>query len=315
MKHTKIRGLVAATESTYNTAANFNGSDAIVVDDDIEITPLEGETLQRKNIQPYPGMRRQFTVNQAVKISFSVELATSGAAGTPPRWGRLLKACGWSSTVIANTSVAYNLLNINQAIESVTLVFEQDGTRHVATGCQGTLKLSGKLNDFAKITFEFMGNYANPIDTSMLSPSWANQAAPLPVAYGNTTELMINSWSGACLSEFEIDLKNELTKRNLANCSEQIKITDRNAEGKLMIEAPALADQDFFSHAKNSAVIPISFKHADASGGKVAITIPNFNVRPVKYTDLNGVVMLDVSGGLLPSSAGKDELSLLLTGP
>ena len=56
-----------------------------------------------------------------------------------------------------------------------------------------------------------------------------------------------------------------------------------------------------------------SFKHADATGGKVAITIPNFNVRPVKYGDLNGVVMLEVSGGLLPSSAGNDEISLLLT--
>ena len=156
---TRKRLLTAASENSYGSSANPSGTDAILVEDDLSITPLDADSVERKIIQPHFGTRRKILVNQKVKITFSVELAGSGAAGTAPRFGRLLKACGLGETVVANTSVTYAPVTDNSSIGSLTMAFHADGQKHIATGCRGNVKMSGKLAEFPKLNFEFTGIY------------------------------------------------------------------------------------------------------------------------------------------------------------
>ena len=48
-----------------------------------------------------------FTHFQRVEVTFEVEMAGSGTAGTAPAFGPLLKACGNSETIVTDTSVTY----------------------------------------------------------------------------------------------------------------------------------------------------------------------------------------------------------------
>ena len=294
---TRKRLLTAASENSYGSSANPSGTDAILVEDDLSITPLDADSVERKIIQPHFGTRRKILVNQKVKITFSVELAGSGAAGTAPRFGRLLKACGLGETVVANTSVTYAPVTDNSSIGSLTMAFHADGQKHIATGCRGNVKMSGKLAEFPKLNFEFTGIYASPTDTSLPSPTYANQATPLVFTQGNTTNLSINSWGGACLSDFEFDLKNSVVYRALVGCTKQVRITDRQGEGKLMIEAPTLATHDFFSDANSSAVGDITLTHGTVAGNIVTIDIPNANLYAPSYEDSDGIMMLSVPFG------------------
>ena len=51
------------------------------------------------------GASEQLLANTRVECTFSVELAGSGAAGTAPRYGDAIKACGFSETIASGTSV------------------------------------------------------------------------------------------------------------------------------------------------------------------------------------------------------------------
>ena len=61
---------------------------------------------------------------------------TSGSAGTAPKYGAILKACGLSETVSGGDTVTY--APVTTPSDSVTLFVNYDGIRHMITGCRGT---------------------------------------------------------------------------------------------------------------------------------------------------------------------------------
>jgi hypothetical protein len=67
----------------------------------ISINPLEGDSVQRKNIKSYMGNQGSIRVSGYVKLSFEVEWAGSGAAGTAPVQGVLKKMCNMSEQILA----------------------------------------------------------------------------------------------------------------------------------------------------------------------------------------------------------------------
>lgn len=309
---TRKRLLAAATENTYGSSANPGGTSAILVNDDLAITPLDADTLERSTIQPHFGARRKFLVNQKVKITFSVDLSGSGTAGTAPKFGRLIKACGFGETIVNATSVTYGLLSNNATTDSVSLAFHADGQKHLALGCRGTVKLSGKESEYAKLMFDFTGIYAAPTDVSLPSPTYGNQADPDVVNDVNITAISINGWGDACLSEFELDVKNSIIYRARPGCGKQVRITDRAGDGKIMIEAPALSAHDFFADAVASSIGTFSFQHGQTAGNICTVSA-RCNFGAPDYGDSDGIQMLNIPVGLVPSSAGNDELSMVFT--
>ena len=310
---TRKRLLVAATEGTYGTSAVPIGTDAILVEDDLKISPLESTALERKVIQPYFGKRRQIVTKKHVKIEFSVELAGSGAAGTAPGFGRLLTACGFAETLVASTSATYAPVSSNSTTTSLSMAFHADGQKHLALGCRGNVKLTAKVNDIPKLQFEFMGIYSTPTDANLPTPTYSNQAAPLEFSQTNTTGLTINGFTAGCLESFDFDLKNNVVYRELVGCTKQVRITDRSGEGKLTIEAPSIAAHNFFSDAESSALGAIGFVHGATAGNIVTVNIPNANLGAPSYGDSDGIMMLEIPFGMVPSSSGNDELSLAFT--
>lgn len=308
---TRKRLLLAAIEGTYGTSANPTGTDAILVEDDLKITPLESEQLERKIIQPYFGKRKQILIRQRVKIEFSIELSGSGTAGTAPKYGSLIQSCAFAEAVDPDTSVTYTPVSANDETASVTLSFHADGQKHVAIGCRGNMKMTGKVGEIPKLQFEFTGIYASPVDAALPTPTYTDQATPLYFSQQNTGDLSINGFTGACLEEFEFDMGNEVVYRELVGCTKQVRITDRSGEGKLMIEAPDIDTHDFFTDAATSALGGISFLHGVDPGNTIGITIPNAQFGAPEYGDSDGIMMLEIPYGMVPTSAGNDELELV----
>jgi hypothetical protein len=95
------RLILIKSESTYATDSSPAGTDAVLVRD-LEITPLQSDTVDRELIRPYLGASQQLLANTRVEVTFTVELAGSGSAGTAPAFGAALKSCGFSETVTAS---------------------------------------------------------------------------------------------------------------------------------------------------------------------------------------------------------------------
>jgi hypothetical protein len=310
---TRKRLLLAAAETTYATAPTFAASDALLVSN-LDITPLDINLLDRELILPFFGNREKVVGQRMASVTFDVEIAGSGVAGTAPRWGRCLRACGFGETIIASTSVTY--LPASTDIKSVALDFNADGNRHLLTGCRGTATLNLTTGEIPKISFEMMGIYNAVAKGTPLTPTFANQAAPVVVNSTNTTSVSAFAFN-ACMESFSLDLNNETPFRQLAGCTQSIPITDRAPSGEIVIEAPlegtGTGEKAFFAAVSAQTLGAISWQHGQTAGNIVTFNAPTCNLDGPSYSDSDGVMMLNLPFMPVPTSAGNDEFSLALT--
>jgi hypothetical protein len=306
---TRKRLILAKAETTYGTDSTPAGADAVLVRN-LDITPLEADTVSRDLIRPYLGNSEQLLANTRVGITFEVELAGSGTAGTAPRFGALLKACGFAETVVATTSVTY--APVSASFSSATIYFNNDGVLHKATGCRGTFTMTCNLNEIPVISFTMTGIYNAPTDTAAPSVTYSNQATPLIFKEGNTSSFSLLSYAG-CLMNVSFDLANEVVHRELIGCTKQVLITNRAPAGEVVIEAPTIAQKDYFAVANNNTTGSLTFTHGTTAGNIVAFTAQKVDIGQPTYSDSDGIQMLNLPYVAIPTSAGNDEVSLVFT--
>ena len=99
--------ILAKVETTYGVSAAPTGAANALLISNLNIT-YQSENVARDLVVPFIGGFEQLVGRTFLEISFSVELASSGAAGTAPPWGALLRACGYAETVTAAKRVEYN---------------------------------------------------------------------------------------------------------------------------------------------------------------------------------------------------------------
>jgi hypothetical protein len=303
--------LLAEAEVTYGVDPTPTaGSNAILVRN-IEVTPLEADTVNRELIRPYLGQSEQLLAQTRVLINFEVELAGSGAAGTAPAYGPLLEACAMTETVVASTSVTY-APNSDTSPGSVTIYFNNDGVLHKATGCRGTFTLNCAVGEIPTIAFEFTGIYNAPSDSALGTPTYANQADPVVFKNGNTTGFQVFSYAG-CLQSFSLEMANEIIYRELVGCTKQVLVTNRAPAGEVMIEAVPVGTHNFFNDATGSSTGNLTFQHGQTAGNIVTFTAGQIDLGNPSYSDEDGIQMLTLPYIATPTDSGNDELELVYT--
>lgn len=115
----KQRLVFAKTEgANYGVDSLPTGANALLINDDLQLSPLAGATTQRRIIRNYRGAYETSMVNTQVGITFSVELAGSGAAGTASAIADVLRACSTAQTI---ATVALTGTAVAGAANSITL--------------------------------------------------------------------------------------------------------------------------------------------------------------------------------------------------
>ena len=303
------RLILAKTESPYGTDSSPAGTDAILVRD-LSITPLQSDVVDRELIRPYLGASEQLLANTRVEVTFQVEMAGSGAAGTAPAYGRVIQACGFSQTLSAGVSATYS--PVSDTFSSVTIFYNIDGVLHKVTGCRGTFTLNAAVGEIPTIDFTMTGIYNAPTDTAAPSVTYSNQATPLVFKNGNTTGFELLSFAG-CLQSVELDMGNEVIYRELVGCSKEVLITNRAVSGTVTIEAPTIAQKDYFTAALGDVLGNLTFQHGQAAGNIVTVTSTTVDIGDVSYEDQDGIHMLSVPVTAVPGSAGNDEIEFVFT--
>lgn len=303
------RLILAKTETTYGTDSAPAGTEAVLVRN-LEITPLEADVVGRDLIRPYLGSSPQLLAQTRVGITFQVELAGSGVAGTAPRYDALLKACGMSATIVASTSVTYT--PVSSSFSSATIYFNNDGVLHKATGCRGTFTMNCQVGQIPTIDFTMTGVYNAPTDTAAPSVTYSNQAQPLVFKQGNTSGFQFFSYSG-CLQSVSFNMANDTVYRELVGCTKEIVITNRAPAGEVMLEATTIATKDFFGLATGETTGNLTFLHGTTAGNRVTLTASQVDITQPTYSDQDGIQMLNVPYVAVPTTAGNDEVSLAFT--
>lgn len=298
------RAILAKIETTYGTDAVPTGAaDALLVADDLDVKPMDNEMVERGVIQSYLGHAEMFPVATRIMITFKVEMVGSGAAGTAPAWGKLLKACAFSETISAGTSVAYAPAG---TASSLSMYYFMDGVRHKILGARGSVKLKMTPRQVPYFEFSFTGLYGGvPTDTANPSLTLTAWKAPIAVNNANTSAFALHSYAGK-LYDMDIDVANQVVYRNLVG-TEDVQITDRQPAGSIEVEAVALATKDFWTIARTPTLSTLTLLHGTAAGYKVQIDAPLTQLINPEYTNRDQFTGLKMGTRFKPN-AGNDEL-------
>ena len=214
---------------------------------------------------------------------------------------------GASSTYSIAANVGYK--PVSASFDSASIYFNNDGVLHIITGARGTFVLNAEVGEIPTIEFTMLGIYNAPTDTAAPATTYTNQATPLIFKAGNTTAFSILGYSG-CLMSLELDMANETVYRELVGCDKSVIITNRAVEGTCMIEAPTIAQKDFFTIANDDTTGILTMLHGTTAGNRVTLLAPKVDIGNPSYEDSDGIQMLSLPFAAIPTSAGNDEVSL-----
>lgn len=294
----------AKIETDYGTAPA--SVTAAMQMNDVSLTPLAGEEERRDLIQPYYGNQGAILVGDYVELQGSVEIAGSGAAGTAPAYGPLLRGCSLAEVIVAGTSVTY--APVTDDPESLTIHVNLDGVNHALLGAHGTFTLDFATKKIPRFKFTLRGLFGPVTDEVLPAITLTAFKKPLPISKLNTT---LSLFGVAQVAEsLAVDLGNTLVTRNLIG-EDSIQITDRQAKGTAVVEAKPLATQDWFSIAREGTRGALALQHGTAAGNIVQLTAPALEIGRPTYGASDGIRNVSLPLSFCPV-AGNDEFALVI---
>lgn len=309
---TRKQVLFAKLEATYGVDPTPTGSDALVIGG-LSVTPYDGDRVQREIDKVTLGIDEEYNVAPRTAVTFSVELAASGDKTVAPKWGKLLRACGFKETQDTGASQEKTVYTpVDSAFESITLYYEQDGQMQKVHGARGTVKFALTEKGLPKMEFTFTGSYQQPAAGS-ITPDFSGWQQPLPVTEANTPVWDVHGYS-AIGSALNVDMAVNVVHGNRPG-EEKFAITDRQATGDVTVKAPDLASKNFFaaveSHAGAVDIDAVNIQHGTAAGQIIELKMPHVQLNTITTTDLNGEVGYQLGMRVKPSDAGNDEITVI----
>ncbi len=300
----KRKVIAFKSELTYGQdAAPAANANAILVRN-VTLRPLEMDYEERNVVTSYAGHQGEIIAGQRVEMTFEVELAGAGAAGTAPGYGALLKAAACSETINAGVSVVYAPVNPGAEV-SGSLYFWLDGKLHKVVGTLADAGISLPRGRVGFLRFSLMGLFVGPVDQALPVPALGAFQKPVAVNNANTTPMTLHAFAGK-FSALEINFGNVMRYRNLVG-SEAIRLIDRKSTGSVTLEDELVATKDWYTTMKNGTLGALSVTHGQSAGNKVVIAAPNVQLTRPQLSPEDELAMKQMSMVLQPSAAGNDE--------
>ena len=309
------QSLLAKVEAVYGTDPTPVGTDAVPMIGDATLSAVteNGEIVP---IDAFLDGYNHVEGTLFLTMSFSAMLKGSGAAGTAPEIGPLLKACGMSETVDAGVSVTYapaSVFNAAPGYHSATLYLDDGVHQWQIHGCYGTWSLESGIAGSPMLSFEFSGLYEIPTDGAVTSPTYE---ATRPVATRGLT-FNIGGSSARC-SQFSMDLNREVHPvRSMAETYgiAGFELGRADVKGRWTFAEQTIATKDWWTPFQAGTVQDFSWVWGGTAGNIVTLARPAGNtIGGVKFDSLsrgedNGVITHEM-GFSMGRHAGEDTFSL-----
>lgn len=266
---------------------------------------INAEFVERANIRGYKGNFGSLAVGVHRVFEFEVELAGSGAAGTAPKWGPLLMACGFSETLVASTTATYAPISTGDT--TVTLYGYLDGLLFKMSACKGTVSFELNSKQIPVMKFKFLGEYSNATDTAFPTGMvFTGFTQPLTVGKVNTPTFSFHGLA-AVVQNLSFDVANALVYRDLIGAKGPHS-PDRKPTGSLTMELPTVAAANFGEIARLGTEGALQVIHGVTPGNIIQVDMPKTQLTssPTINND-NEIAMLGVQFSINPN-AGNDEI-------
>ncbi|MDX1491276.1 MAG: hypothetical protein R3332_08315 [Pseudohongiellaceae bacterium] len=304
--------LYAKIEGTYGVIAAPSVAADVLRVFDLSIKALEAEVQEDEVAQDSWGNSEIFHVGQHVSIEFSQYLTGSGDAGTEPSWGLAYKIAGNAVTLTADTDATYNPISVDG--DSATMFANIGGNRHPITGVRGTVTghLDAKKRPYLK--FKGLGLFNTPVDKTTINPDLTGIVHPVTVGQEWTTCTLHGETVN--MVSYMFDQGNDYKYMEVTGYK-GIDIDDRKPKSELVIMAPAVTTQDWFSVALAGIAGALIIEHGtgDGNGNHIRIEEQRVQLNKPDYVKVDGKWALKIGLHVLPGedTAGNDERLIIVS--
>ncbi|WP_343232828.1 phage tail tube protein [Modicisalibacter sp. MOD 31.J] len=304
---TNRRAMLFALESAYNdgTTTPDAATDALLMTS-IDVTPLAGSDIERSYIRPYYGNASRAPGEKHVQVDVEMELALSGTPGTPPKWGKPLRCCGWSEVIEDGVSTTYAPVSSDE--DSGVFFCHVDGVLHKGRGARGTPRftLNSESMPVVRMTFHALISPVTQAELPTVDLSGWREA--LAINSLNTEKLSIFGLD-APFSQFSLDMSANVRHRTVVGAND-VAITGRAPSGSVTIDDMGIGTVNLFDKHKKAETGLIKLTHGQTAGEILEISMPRCGIESPTYADDSGVQMLSMNYRPEPI-AGNDEVTIV----
>lgn len=310
--------ILAKIETTSGVDAVPTGAANAIQAMDLQITPLDATNIDTNIIAPWFGNSASLVGTASVKCSFSVLLAGSGTAATPPAWGALLLACGNAETTGLTAPNRVEYLPATDTLKTVTIYWYDDGLLHKLLGAFGNVKLSAKSGEAPKLTFDFVGIDGGVSATANASATLTGWKVPVGITKANVTDISLGcTYATGALSGgtaynstgLTLDWGNKVSFAPMLT-TEEVVLTDRQMVGSVSLELSAAQEVTQMAAVKANTLQGLGFVLGTATGNKIMLHLPSVQLINPKKEEFNGKRLIGFDLRALPVS-GNDELRIV----
>jgi len=315
-RYARNAAILAKIETTYGTDSVPTGAANAMLISNLSINPLNANNVSRDLINTYFGGSEELVGTAFVEAAFDIEVAGSGAAGTAPAWGALLRACGFAEAITASQRVDYT--PVTNSLESVTIYYHDDGVLHKLLGARGTFELKMGVGERPVFSFKFQGLDGGISAVANPALTLTSFKTPLVVNDANTGDITIGcTYAAGALSGgttytsrgLMVNMGNAINYTPLLG-GETIDLTNRDVTGHIDLDLTAANEVTFMSTVKANTKQSIGIVHGSTAGYKVLVHAPAAQLINPSKQDINGRRLVGYDLRLIPSS-GNDELRIV----
>lgn len=316
-RYIRNTAVLAKTETTYGTDAVPTGAANAVLVSNVTINPLNANNVDRELVRAYFGASEQLVGVAYVELTMDVELAGSGAAGTAPAWGPLLKACAFAETVTAGQRVEY--LPKTDTVDSVSMYYYDAGVVHKLLGARGDVTIKAGIGERPMLSFRFLGLDGGISADAVPGVTLTAWKTPSVITDQNTGDITLGGTyaTGAVTGGtaypsrgIEISAGNAVAHTPLLG-GETIDLSGRAVTASMQLEVTAAQEVTLMGEIKANTLRTLSLLHGTAAGYKVLLhgAAVQF-VNPTKQ-EINGRRLMGLDCRFVPVS-GNDELRIVV---
>ena len=305
--------ILAKVETTYNTDPTPVVTDDAVLVEGPSWSDSGLRMVERPSVTANLDTKQQIYAGALKQVTFDVELKGAGSAYSAtnyPEVSALLRACGYAETIVTtSSSETVTYAPASSSLESCTIYYYQDGTRHILTGCRGNVTFTLEAGSYGKASFTMTGHFSTTTDTALPSPTYLSTVPPAVINGAFT----IDSYA-AVIASMAFDAGNTIATPpdfNAADGFAQIYLTKRNITGSFDPEAVLVATEAFEANFRAGTAMALATGDIGSTQyNQYNVTMPAVYYQSIGPGDRDGVRVFDLGFGAGISS-GDDEVSIV----
>jgi hypothetical protein len=309
--------IVAAVQSAIGTLATPAGATDAVLVSDMTLTPLDAQNIDRALVRGFFGGSEQLVGPGSVKLSYSVELAGSGTAGTAPQWGKQLQACAVAEGLLtAPARVEYT--PVSTGLKAMTQFYFDDGVQHKLNDSMGDFTLSAKVGERPLLKFDYVG-LDGGVAAATDSGTYTDWKKPVAMTKANVVDITLGATyatgaltGGTVYASTGLEMKcgNKVNFTALLS-SETVDITDRESTGSIELDLTAAQEVALMAVVKANTTQSLALTIGTTAGNKMIFFAPAVQLLSPKKVDRNGKRMIGFDLRFVPVN-GNDEWRLVV---